>query len=99
MQNGSSGSRPVPPRHSQSGAFDAGIDFPFPHRDAAFKYAANNAFLFPDLTFADFPVGIEAGQLGAGSGAAGRAIVGLPRTENEILAVDRRQIDGPNNSM
>ena len=75
--------------------FDAGIDFALSNRNAAFEDATDNTFLFPDLAFVEFPVGIKTGKLGAGAGAAGRAVIGFTGTEYKILAVDRRRIGWP----
>src|SRR4029077_1158749 len=46
------------------------------------------AFLPPDVALFELTVGEQAGQLGAGPRTAGRAIISLPRTKNEILAVN-----------
>ena len=56
-------------------------------RDAAFEDAAHDALLPPDFAGRELAVGVEAGQLGAGAGAAGRAVVGLAGAEHEILAI------------
>src|SRR5579859_5966699 len=79
----------------KGGTLDAGIDFAISNGNAAFENATDNAFLFPDLTFADFPVGIKAGEFGAGAGAAGGTIIGFTGTKYKILAVDRRRIGWP----
>src|ERR1017187_10510548 len=72
--------------------FDAGINLPFALSNATFEYCPDDALLFPHLTLADFSFRIEAGELGAGSSAAGRTIVGLSGTQYEILAIDGRQM-------
>ena len=64
------------------------------HLNAAFKDAADNAFLFPHLAFAQLAVGIQAGQLGTGPGAARRPVISLARAQDEILAVDSRLLRG-----
>src|SRR5437899_186998 len=46
--------------------------------------AAQDALLDPLLVFEKFSVGGEAGEFGAGSGAAGGTVVGLTRAEDEI---------------
>src|SRR5262249_34139023 len=51
--------------------------------------AADDALLPPDLAFPELTVGVEAGELGAGAGAAGRAVVGAPGAEDEVAAVGR----------
>src|SRR5205823_4918669 len=51
---------------------------------------ADDAFLPPDLALAQLPVGREAGELGAGAGAARRAVVGPAGAENEVADVVRR---------
>ena len=48
---------------------------------------------------AQFAVGGEAGELGAGAGAAGRAVVGLAGAEDEVAAVGAGRVGGPNSSM
>ena len=55
--------------------------------DRAFEDAADDALLPPDLALAELAVGDQARELGAGAGAAGRAIVGLAGAEDEVLAV------------
>ncbi|MCY1532882.1 hypothetical protein D9M68_681780 [compost metagenome] len=60
--------------------------------EAAFELAADHAGLAPGLAFGQFAVGGEAGQLGAGAGAAGRAVVGLARAEHEVAAVGVRVV-------
>ena len=45
---------------------------------------------------ASLPSATEAGELGAGAGAAGRAVVGLAGTEDEVAAIgpgDRRRAE------
>jgi len=64
------------------------VNLPIPHPYAAFEYAAHNTLLLPNLTFVQSAVGIKACQLCAGPGAAGRAIVGLARAQDKILAID-----------
>ena len=68
-------------------AFDTGIEFAPAYCNSSFKHAAHNAFLFPDLPLTKLPVRIQTSQLGAGAGAARRAIVGVARAEHKILAV------------
>ena len=57
------------------------------NRDRAFEDAADDALLPPDLARAQLAVGGQAGQLGAGAGAARRAVVGLAGAEHEVPAV------------
>ncbi len=53
-----------------------------------------NAGLAPWLAGREFSVGMKAGQLGAGAGAAGRAVVNLARAEDEVPAVASPRIAG-----
>ena len=53
----------------------------------SFKDGADNRLLPPDLTLGQFAVGGQAGKLGAGSRAAGRAVVLAARAEHEIARV------------
>src|SRR5262245_2875760 len=46
------------------------------HPDRALEDSAGDALQAPDLALGELPVGKEAGQLGAGARAAGRAVVG-----------------------
>src|ERR1041385_8006781 len=69
-------------------SLDAGIHFAVADLHAAFKHAAHDAFLLPGLPFFDFAIGVKAGQLRAGSSSAGRTIISLTRTQDEIPAVD-----------
>src|SRR5205807_3239754 len=73
-------------------SLDAGVYLAVAYRHAAFENASDDAFLLPSLPFANFAIGIKAGQLRAGSSPAGRAIVGLARAKHEILAVDARHL-------
>src|SRR5215469_18612344 len=57
------------------------------HLNAAFKHAADDALLPPHLALAQFAVGIQAGELGAGACAAGRAVISFARAEHEVFAV------------
>src|SRR5579863_802637 len=57
-----------------------------PGLEARAKAAADDALLNPDLAGAQFSVGGEAGELGAGPGSARRAVVGAARAEDEIAA-------------
>src|SRR5690606_16764823 len=54
---------------------------------AGLELAANDTGLAPDLSRREFAVGGQAGQFGAGAGAAGRAVVGLAGAEHEVAAV------------
>src|SRR5262249_15267384 len=58
---------------------------------ARLEDAADDALLFPDLTRRQFAVGGEAGELGAGAGAARRAVVGQAGAEDEVAAVRERR--------
>src|ERR1017187_1338567 len=69
------------------GAGDLGIDLAIHDGNRPFEDAADDALLTPDLAGQQFAIGVEAGQLGAGSGAAGRAVVGFTGTEHEVLAI------------
>ena len=69
-------------------ALDARVDLPVAYLNTAFKHAADDAFLSPHLAFAQLAVGIQAGQLGAGAGAAWRSVVRLAGAQDEIPAVD-----------
>src|SRR5438093_11159899 len=51
------------------------------------EHAADHALLPPHGAGRELAVGRQAGQLGAGAGAAGRAVVGLAGTEHEAAAV------------
>src|SRR2546426_2121610 len=51
------------------------------------EHAADHALLPPHGAGRKLAVGRQAGQLGAGAGAAGRAVVGLAGTEHEAAAV------------
>src|SRR5579864_6116585 len=75
----------------KGGAFDTGMHFALSDRNAAFEHTPDDTLLFPNLALANFSIGVEAGQLGAGAGAAWRTIIGLAGTEHEILTVDRGQ--------
>ncbi|MNZ87507.1 hypothetical protein D3C78_1063670 [compost metagenome] len=57
---------------------------------AAVELAAGNAGLDPGLAFGELAVGGQAGQLGAGAGAAGRAVIGLAGAHDEVAAVGIR---------
>ena len=69
------------------GAGYGGNDSVFRGGEAAFEDAADDAFLTPDLAGGEFAVGGEAGELGAGAGAAGGAVVFGTGTEDEAAAV------------
>src|ERR1051326_3744522 len=69
------------------GARDLGINQPVFHRDRSFENAADDALLTPYLAGLQLAVGIEARELRAGAGAAGRAVVRAAGAEHEILAV------------
>ena len=58
--------------------------------NAAFKNAAHHAFLLPDLALGQFAIRVQAGQLGAGAGAARRTVVGLAGAEHKTAAVSFR---------
>src|SRR6185295_13493381 len=79
---------------NERGALDAGVYLPIAHLNTAFKHAAHNAFLFPHLAFEQLAVGIQAGQLGAGSGAAWRSVISLAWAQDEIPAVDSGVLRG-----
>src|ERR1700740_3307353 len=49
--------------------------------------AADDALLHPLLVFGELAVRGEAGELGAGAGAAWRAVVGVPRAEHEVTCI------------
>ena len=48
----------------------------------------------PGFAFGEFSGGGKAGEFGAGAGAAGRAVVGFARAENEVLAVGLDAVGG-----
>src|SRR5690606_2537574 len=54
---------------------------------AALELAADHTGLAPQLARLQLAVGRQAGQLGAGAGAAGRAVVGLAGAQHEVAAV------------
>ena len=62
-------------------------DFVAVHADASFEDRAEDACLSPDFAGRKFSICVEAGHLGAGSGAAGRAVVGLSGAQDKIGAV------------
>ena len=72
-------------------AGDLGIELAIHHGDRAFEDAADDALLAPDLARLQFAIGVQAGQLGAGAGAARRAVVGLAGAQHEVLAVGARR--------
>src|SRR5262245_27953685 len=74
-------------RIHKSGTCNTGIDLAILHMHTSLKNAADDAFLFPDLSFLDLAISIQTRQLRAGPGTTRRAIVSLPRTQHEILAV------------
>src|SRR5207244_13342260 len=51
--------------------------------------AADDALLPPDLALAQLAVGHQAGELGAGAGAAGRTVIRPAGAEHEVAAVGR----------
>src|SRR5262249_140555 len=51
---------------------------------AAGEGAANNAFLHPDFALLEFALRGSARQLGTGTGAARRSVVGFTRTKHEV---------------
>src|SRR4029078_3284172 len=70
--------------------FDCRVNFAagvMARADDAFKYAADNALLPPDLLFPQFAVGIQASQCSACAGAARAAVVGFASTKHQIPAV------------
>ncbi len=68
-------------------AGDLGIELAVDQRHSAFEDGTDDALLPPHLAGLQFAIGVEAGQLGAGAGAAGRTVVGLAWAEHEALAV------------
>ena len=69
------------------GAGDGGNNRSVLDANSTFEDGAENSFLPPDFARAEFAVGGKASHLGAGSGSAGRAIVGFAGTENKVAAV------------
>ena len=66
----------------------------------AFEHAADDALLPPDLALAELAVGDQAGELGAGAGAAGRAVVGPARGRARSSCCRAWGLSGgPNSSM
>src|SRR5262249_10353313 len=63
----------------------------FDNAHRAFEDAADDALLPPDLAFAELAVGDEAGELGAGPGAARGTVVRLSRTEDKVPPVGVRR--------
>jgi hypothetical protein len=67
--------------------------------DRPLEDAAEDAFLPPGLAGPELAVGVKAGELRARAGAAGRAIVGAARAQDEVPAADpgrrrrREQLD------
>src|SRR5579863_935356 len=72
--------------------FYAGIHFAIPHFHVAFKYTADNAFLFPYLPLADFAIRVKASQLGAGPRTTRRTIVGFAWTQHKVSTVHSRNL-------
>lgn len=66
---------------------NAGIELAIAFDDAAFKQAADDAFLAPDLPGAQFSVGVKARHFCGSAGATRRAVVAFSRAEHKILAV------------
>src|ERR1700757_222338 len=54
---------------------------------AGLERAADDALLHPLLVFCELAVRGEAGELGAGAGAARRAVVGVPRAQHEVTRI------------
>src|ERR1035438_9207200 len=71
---------------------DTGINLPFLHSHCAFKHAADNTFLPPDLAFLDLSVGIETRQLCACTGPARRPVIRLARTKQIGRASCRERV-------
>nr|GEU28650.1 HTH-type transcriptional regulator PtxR, putative [Tanacetum cinerariifolium] len=71
-------------------AADAGNERAVTVAVRAFEHAADHAFLAPQRAFGQLAVGRQAGQLGAGAGAARRAVVGLAGAQHKTLAVGAR---------
>ena len=69
------------------GTSDVGVDCAVFHSNPAVESAADEAFLTPDLAGGEFAVGMEAGEFGGGSGAAGGAVVSLAWAEDEVAGV------------
>src|SRR5436190_11044434 len=68
-------------------AFDRRVNFVAVRADSAFKHAADNALLPPDLPFAQFAFGVQTSEFGARARAARRPVVGFARTEDKVPAV------------
>ncbi len=68
-------------------ARDFGVELVAFDEPRSLEDAADDALLAPDLARLEFAVGVEARELGAGAGAAGRAVVRLAGAEDEVLAV------------
>jgi len=56
-------------------------------RDGAGEDGAEDTFLTPECPKLELAVGDEAGEFGAGAGAAGGAVVGFAGAEDEVAAV------------
>ena len=74
-------------RSDEGGAGDGGNDGVFGGCVATFEDAANDAFLPPDFIGGEFSICGKAGELGAGTGAAGGAVVFAAGAEDEVSAV------------
>src|SRR5262245_60987382 len=57
----------------------------------AFKNAADNALLPPDLTGLELAIGHQTGKLCAGAGAARRAVIPPAGAEDKVFAVRLRK--------
>src|SRR4051812_22206226 len=75
---------------NESTALDRGNYFVPRERDTALKDAAHDALLAPNLAGLELLVCIEAGELRAGAGPAGRAIVSLAGAQHEVSRVASR---------
>src|ERR1700734_1118894 len=81
-------------RSDESASRDAGQQLSLAEREACFEDTTDHAFLAPSLAGCEKAIGIQAGQLGAGAGAAGRAVVFLPWTEHEVPGVKAGSLRG-----
>jgi len=61
---------------------------------ARLKGAADQTLLDPGITLEELAVRGKTGELGTGSRAARRTVIGLARAQHEISAVSARQIRG-----
>src|SRR5205807_9556148 len=57
------------------------------HGHTDFKNAPDYAFLAPNFTRSELPIGVQAGRLGTGSCPARRTVVGFARAKHKVLGI------------